>query len=224
MNEGQLATFRSKRIGFIFQFFNLVPTLTALENVILPMELAESFSQDKMMSRAVQLLNLVGLGERLHHMPNQLSGGQQQRVAIARALANEPSIVIADEPTGNLDSEGGLKIMHFIQHLNKTMNQTFILVTHDPNIANMTRNVVQMLDGRILETTRPSKEEPTEQASLKTQRKLLLSEMEWLKKSLRLEEQWIEKKPEAYNDAVTEYTKRWKRLKQSLREIGLEEV
>jgi ABC-type sulfate/molybdate transport systems ATPase subunit len=104
------------------------------------------------------------------------------------------------------------------------MNQTFILVTHDPNIANMTRNVVQMLDGRILETTRPSKEEPTEQASLKTQRKLLLSEMEWLKKSLRLEEQWIEKKPEAYNDAVTEYTKRWKRLKQSLREIGLEEV
>ncbi len=222
MDEGKLAAFRSERIGFVFQFFNLVPMLTALENVKLPMVFAERLSPVKMMKRAVRLLSLVGLGERLHHLPNQLSGGQQQRVAMARALANEPSLVIADEPTGNLDSEGGLKIMHFIQHLNETMDQTFILVTHDSNVAKMTQRVIHMLDGRVIETTQPSGEAATKQAASQAQRELLLAELEWLRKSLRLEEMRIEKEPEAYNEAVTEYVSRWKRLKLSLRELGLE--
>ena len=222
MDEGKLAAFRSERIGFVFQFFNLVPMLTALENVKLPMVFAERLPPTKMMKRAVRLLSLVGLGERLHHLPNQLSGGQQQRVAMARALANEPSLVIADEPTGNLDSEGGLKIMHFIQHLNETMDQTFILVTHDSNVAKMTQRVIHMLDGRVIETTQPSGEAATKQAASQAQRELLLAELEWLRKSLRLEEMRIEKEPEAYNEAVTEYVSRWKRLKLSLRELGLE--
>lgn len=222
MDEGKLAAFRSERIGFVFQFFNLVPMLTALENVKLPMVFAERLPPTKMKKRAVRLLSLVGLGERLHHLPNQLSGGQQQRVAMARALANEPSLVIADEPTGNLDSEGGLKIMHFIQHLNETMDQTFILVTHDSNVAKMTQRVIHMLDGRVIETTQPSGEAATKQAASQAQRELLLAELEWLRKSLRLEEMRIEKEPEAYNEAVTEYVSRWKRLKLSLRELGLE--
>jgi len=222
MHEVKLATFRSERVGFVFQFFNLVPTLTALENVKLPMDLGEKLPLEKSKERATKLLNLVRLGERLHHMPNQLSGGQQQRVAIARALANDPSIVIADEPTGSLDSKGGAEIMQLIQHLNKTMNKTFILVTHDPNVAKMTHRVVHMLDGQVLETTQPSKGEPDVKGALEAQREILLAEMEWLKKALLLEEVRIEKEPQAYNDAVTEYAKRWKQLKRSLRDLRLE--
>ena len=112
--------------------------------------------------------------------------------------------------------------MHFIQHLNETMDQTFILVTHDSNVAKMTQRVIHMLDGRVIETTQPSGEAATKQATSQAQRKLLLAELEWLRKSLRLEEMRIEKEPEAYNEAVTEYVSRWKRLKLSLRELGLE--
>jgi len=222
MGEGKLADFRSERIGFVFQFFNLIPTLTALENVKLPMLFAEKLSPREITERAVDLLGLVGLGDRMNHLPSQMSGGQQQRVAIARALANEPSLVIADEPTGNLDSEGGSKIMDFIQHLNKTMSQTCIVVTHDSNVARMTHRVVRMLDGRILAEARQLDETPFKRDSLKERRELLLAELEWLRKSIRLEERRLETEPDAYNESVTEYANRWRRLKQSIREMGLE--
>ncbi|MCK4243939.1 ABC transporter ATP-binding protein, partial [Candidatus Bathyarchaeota archaeon] len=189
MNEGELASFRGERIGFIFQSYNLVPTLTALENVELPMIFAEKYASKEISERAADMLGLVGLGERLHHRPNQLSGGQQQRVAIARALANEPSIIIADEPTGNIDRETGLKIIRFFQHLNKTLGQTFILVTHDPDIARVSQRILHMLDGKI--TSRPAKTsiKPSKQILLEEQRQLMLAELKWLENSLtRLEE------------------------------------
>ena len=147
MSEETLAQMRGKEIGFIFQAFNLIPTLTALENVILP-TLFQPENKGKE-DEAKNILKLVGLGERMTHLPSQLSGGERQRVAIARALINDPSIILADEPTGNLDSETGKEIMDLFEKLHKKEKKTVIVVTHDPYIAKYAHRKIHIIDGRI---------------------------------------------------------------------------
>jgi len=148
MNEDQLTEIRNEKIGFIFQFFNLIPTLTALENVALPIEFARN-RRHKPQKRAKQLLDMLGLADRLHHRPSELSGGQQQRVAIARALANDPPILLADEPTGNLDSKSGATVMSALNTIRDESGTTIVLVTHDPNLAGRMDRVLTLVDGRI---------------------------------------------------------------------------
>jgi putative ABC transport system ATP-binding protein len=141
---------RRDKIGFIFQFFNLLPSLTCLENVGLPLHL-RGWSRKKVDERARELLNLVHLGDRLAHLPDQLSGGQRQRVAIARALAVQPPILLADEPTGNLDSRTGQEILALIRDLHTTLGATIVIVTHDPAVAASCERTVTLRDGRIVE-------------------------------------------------------------------------
>jgi len=147
MDESSLAQLRGKTIGFIFQQFNLLPTLSALHNVMLPMEMVD-VSEKEAKERAEKLLNMLGLGERLHHKPNELSGGQQQRVAIARALANDPEVILADEPTGNLDSHTGQFVMDFLEKMNKK-GKTIILITHDLDLVKFAKRVVYIKDGMM---------------------------------------------------------------------------
>ena len=148
MNESSLSVLRGKTIGFIFQQFNLISTLSALQNVMLPMELINT-PEKEAKERAVMLLEKLGLGDRMHHKPTELSGGQQQRVAIARALANNPDIILADEPTGNLDSKTGKFVMEFLSDLHKTEGKTIILITHAPELLTYVTRIIQMKDGRI---------------------------------------------------------------------------
>ena len=148
LEESELAQLRGKKIGFIFQSFNLIGNLTAKENVMLPMLFQETEKEERE-ARAEELLHLVDLSDRMDHYPNQLSGGQQQRVAIARALANDPEIILADEPTGNLDTKTGEKVLHFLEKFNQN-GKTIIMVTHDPNIAlNHAKTIYQLKDGKI---------------------------------------------------------------------------
>lgn len=148
LTESELAQLRGKKIGFIFQQFNLVPNLTALENVALPM-LFQGEDEEDRLRKAEELLGIVELKDRMDHYPNQLSGGQQQRVAIARALANDPEVILADEPTGNLDTHSGEKIMDFLQELNKK-GKTIIMVTHDPDLAREhARTIYSIRDGKV---------------------------------------------------------------------------
>ena len=156
LNESQLAEIRGKSIGFIFQQFNLLPTLSALENVMLPLEFQDE-DDDKTKERAAKLLKMVGLGERIHHLPSQLSGGQRQRVAIARSLAVDPKIVLADEPTGNLDSKTGTYIMKFLSELNEKENKTIIIVTHDTELIKYAKKILYVKDGEIIKITNNSK-------------------------------------------------------------------
>ena len=149
LSDDELAYVRNKRIGFVFQSFNLLPKLTALDNVALPMVYAGVSKQERK-ERASQLLTELGLGTRLDHMPAELSGGQRQRVAIARALANDPAIIMADEPTGNLDSKASLDVMHIFTELYE-QGRTIILVTHEPDIAEYARRNVVLRDGLIVE-------------------------------------------------------------------------
>lgn len=147
-SKSQIAEIRGKKIGFVFQQFNLFPTLTALENVMLPIEFQDS-SNDKAEERAKKLLDLVGLKDRMYHKPTELSGGQSQRVAIARSLANDPEIILADEPTGNLDSKTGQYIMDFLCTLHKKENKTVIIVTHDLDLVKFVKRAIQLKDGEI---------------------------------------------------------------------------
>ena len=149
MSEGQLTDIRNQKIGFVFQFFNLIPTLTALENVALPIEFAQ-VRRHKPFSRAKELLDMLGLGGRFHHRPNELSGGQQQRVAIARALANDPPILLADEPTGNLDSHSGETVLEALSTIRDENGTTVVLVTHDQSLAAQMDRVLTLVDGRIV--------------------------------------------------------------------------
>lgn len=150
MNSDQLAHIRNAFIGFVFQRFHLLPDLTAQENVALPHLYAGKHEQESM-QRAAQLLAKLGLEQRMNHYPNELSGGEQQRVAIARALINDPAIILADEPTGNLDSATGKKIMELFSELNKKNHVTIIIVTHDPVLAAQTNRIITLLDGRLVD-------------------------------------------------------------------------
>lgn len=147
LNEDQLAAIRNRYVGFIFQNFQLLPTLTAIENVMVPLELR---GEKKVRARAMEFLDKVGLADRSHHYPAQLSGGEQQRVSIARAFSNRPSILFADEPTGNLDAETSSKIVDLIFGLNQEAGTTLVLVTHDDELASRTQRIIHLKGGRII--------------------------------------------------------------------------
>ena len=150
LNEKELAKFRNKHIGFVFQFHHLLPEFTALENVCIPGWIAGT-PKNELETRALELLKILGLQDRATHKPLELSGGEQQRVAVARALINNPDIVFADEPTGNLDSKHAQELHELFLHLQKTMGQTFLIVTHNDALAKMSDRVVHMKDGKIVE-------------------------------------------------------------------------
>src|SRR5688572_18992060 len=145
LGEDALAALRGQKIGFVFQFFHLVPSLTAIENVQVPMEIA---GRRDAASRAQALLDEVGLHDRGHHYPSQLSGGEQQRIAIARALANDPPLILADEPTGNLDSSNGRHVLDLLLQVRRSRNVTLVMVTHDPNVAAIADDKLVLRDGR----------------------------------------------------------------------------
>ncbi len=151
LNEDERARLRNKEVGFIFQNFQLLPTLTALENVSVPLELQGADDASK---TAMQLLEKVGLANRFHHYPSQLSGGEQQRVALARAFANNPSILFADEPTGNLDDETGEKVIQLLFELNKEAGTTLVIISHDMDLANRTQQILRLKGGKILTNER----------------------------------------------------------------------
>ncbi len=147
LNEDELALLRGKRFGFIFQNFHLIPTLTALENVALSAELNNTPGATK---KSEDLLGIVGLGDRQHHYPAQLSGGEQQRLSLARAFVNEPNIILADEPTGNLDSKNSNRIIELIRELHRVKQATIILVTHEPQVAKQSQRILTLEDGKII--------------------------------------------------------------------------
>jgi putative ABC transport system ATP-binding protein len=153
LSESDLAQIRGRKIGFIFQKFNLIETLTALENVMLPMTF-QGIPERERIARATKLLTHFGLGDRMDHKPNQLSGGQQQRVAIARALAVDPPMILADEPTGNLDSRTGKEVMLYLRELNEHEGKTIVLVTHDDVLARAADRIAFLKDGIIVKSTR----------------------------------------------------------------------
>lgn len=152
LNDDELAVTRNKRIGFVFQNFNLLPRISAHQNVALPLVYA-GVEKHERNERAAKALAMVGLEQRLNHLPNEMSGGQRQRVAIARALVNDPTIIMADEPTGNLDTKSGIEVMEIFNHLN-AMGRTIILVTHEPDIAEHARRVIHVRDGLIVRDER----------------------------------------------------------------------
>ena len=149
-NAGSLVKLHRQTMGFVFQAFNLIPTMSALENVCYPMYF-NRIPRKQRESKAAKLLNSVDLGGRLHHLPTELSGGEQQRVAIARALANDPRLILADEPTGNIDSKTGKKIVDLMNKVNKEQGITFIITTHDLNMANNTDRLIKIVDGEIVD-------------------------------------------------------------------------
>ncbi len=151
LRESELAQVRGKKIGFIFQQFNLIPTLSALENVALPI-VFQSLDREKRIIKSTELLKIVELGDRMNHKPAELSGGQQQRVAIARSLANDPEVILADEPTGNLDSSTGENVIRFLQNLNRKEGKTIIMVTHDNNVARHANRIEFLKDGKIIKS------------------------------------------------------------------------
>lgn len=154
LSEEDLAEMRNAKLGFVYQFHFLLPEFSALENVMMPMLARGRFSVSRARRRATELLERIGLAEKLHNKPNQLSGGQQQRVAIARALANDPEVLLTDEPTGNLDSKSAEMIYELFSRLNRETGQTIVVITHDEHFASETRRILHILDGRLSSDTR----------------------------------------------------------------------
>ena len=157
LSESELAQIRGRKIGFIFQQFNLVQTLTAIENVMLPM-IFQGVPESARLKKAKELLELVDLGDRINHRPSELSGGQQQRVAIARSLSNNPEVILADEPTGNLDSKTGANVLDFLEKLHRKERKTIIMVTHDQNLAKVAERTEFLKDGKVVKSTNNRKE------------------------------------------------------------------
>jgi len=155
LDENGLAAYRRQEIGFVFQFFHLIPTMTALQNVEFPMLFAR-VPPARRRERACELLEAVGLADRVGHKPTELSGGEQQRVAIARALVNDPTVILTDEPTGNLDSRTGAEVMQVLAQLNQEQGRTIVVVSHDPAVVAFTRRCIHLLDGRIAEAPAPA--------------------------------------------------------------------
>lgn len=155
LNRSRRADMRRGTIGFVFQFFALIPTLTAYENVEMPLLLDKHTTRERR-ERVMQLLESVDLVDRAHHRPDQLSGGEQQRVAVARALAPKPALILADEPTANLDTPNGQQVMEIMTRLNKETGVTFVFATHDPRVIRFARRVIELRDGRIVENNRPA--------------------------------------------------------------------
>ena len=162
MNDLELAEFRNRNIGFIFQFHHLLPEFSALENVLLPTWIESGVADRKKENRAKELLALVGLEDRMKNMANNLSGGQQQRVSIARALINDPNLVLADEPTGNLDSDSTDQVYELLRNINRDLGMSFLIVTHDRHIAEKSDRVIEMKDGRIVNDYNTSEKLPQE--------------------------------------------------------------
>ncbi|MHA1616826.1 MAG: ABC transporter ATP-binding protein [Candidatus Njordarchaeales archaeon] len=191
--EKRRIEYRRKRVGFVFQLFNLIPYLTALENVELPMA-AIGIPREERIKRARELLNLVGLGDKLYNKPHELSGGEQQRVAIAVALANDPPLILADEPTGELDYVTGRQIVRLFRDLHRELNKTIIMVTHDISMVTYADRISIMRDGRILETVTPAERDITKLlfsdtdellTSLEERRKIILEEIKKLENDYR---------------------------------------
>ena len=153
LSESDLAQIRGKKIGFVFQSFHLVPSLSTLENVTLPMTF-QGISREERIKRAKELLNAVGLSDKINNLPSQLSGGERQRVAIARALANNPEVILADEPTGNLDSKTGIEILNLLKKLNKEKGKTLIIVTHDEKISKEADRIAYLEDGKVVRVSK----------------------------------------------------------------------
>ncbi|MCS7109614.1 MAG: ABC transporter ATP-binding protein [Candidatus Micrarchaeota archaeon] len=153
LNESELAQWRGRKIGFVFQSFNLIPTLTAIENVMLPL-MFKNVSAEEAKERSRKMLERVGMGHRLNHLPKELSGGEQQRVAIARALVVEPEVILADEPTGNIDYKSGLEIIGLLKKLNKEDKRTVIVVTHERFVAEHADRIIELRDGKIIKDSK----------------------------------------------------------------------
>ena len=183
-SEDELVKIRREKIGYVFQAYNLITTLTALENVMLPLLLTGWYTEKEAKEKAVELLRLVGLEERANHKPHELSGGQQQRVAVARALANDPAFVLMDEPTGALDTITGAKLMELVKMLNESFGQTFIIVTHNPDVARYTAKIYYIRDGRIYPEAPKEALGYTSYLSRDEKRALIRSQLNILKSNL----------------------------------------
>jgi len=217
--EKQLMEYRRKHVGIVFQFFNLIPVLTALENVELPMVLA-GVPREKRRKRAIELLRLVGLEERMSHRPDQLSGGEQQRVAIAAALANDPPLILADEPTGELDTATSRQIAEIFKQLSKELGKTVIIVTHDVAIASLADRISRIEDGKIISTITPAELKLLEIESLAKHE--VIKRLEERKKAIEEEINRIEKAFKEGKIGRDEFVNRYLELKEKLREVEKE--
>jgi len=217
--EKKLVEYRRRKVGFVFQFFNLVPTLTALENVELPMVLA-GIPREQRKSRAIKLLRLVGLESRANHRPSELSGGEQQRVAIAAALANDPPLILADEPTGELDSVTSLQIAELFRRLHKELNKTVIVVTHDISVARLADRISRIMDGVIVETLIPAEIKEGVKVELEVHDKVV--ELEDKKAQILNEIERLKKDLASGRITPDEFVERYTRLKDELEKIEKE--
>ena len=216
MSESELVRYRRSNVGIVFQFFNLIPTLTALENVELPMVLS-GVPRSRRRERARELLRIVGLGHRMHHKPSELSGGEQQRVAIAAALANDSPLILADEPTGELDSVTGMQIAKLFHELNREFGKTMIIVTHDISMARIADRISRIVDGKIAETVIPAEMEVMDTARLKIHDRIRI--LEERKKQIVREIDILKRELAADKISPDEFVERYIVLKGRLKEI-----